>query len=106
MSERKPARRESRSSRPTLTLTAGWAAAILALLVVLFFHETFLGGKTFVSPDASAPAGFVRVGEDALCSFDEECPLRPVWSEAQNELVKRLKGTNFATLLERSKVPA
>jgi Rrf2 family protein len=46
------------------------------------------------------------VGEDALCSFDEDCPLRPVWSEAQTELVKRLKGTNFATLLERSKVPA
>src|SRR5512144_2890628 len=42
------------------------------------------------------------VGADALCSFDEDCPLKPVWSEAQNELVKRLKGTNFATLLERS----
>ena len=46
------------------------------------------------------------VGEDALCSFDEDCPLKPVWSEAQLELVKRLKGTNFAMLLERSKVPA
>ena len=46
------------------------------------------------------------VGEDALCSFDEDCPLKPVWSEAQQELVKRLKGTNFAMLLERSKVPA
>src|SRR5512140_3985047 len=46
------------------------------------------------------------VGEDALCSFDEDCPLKPVWSEAQSELVKRLKGTNFAMLLERSKVPA
>ncbi len=46
------------------------------------------------------------VGEDALCSFDEDCPLKPVWSEAQTELVKRLKGTNFATLLERSKVAA
>ena len=31
------------------------------------------------------------VGEDAQCSFDDDCPLRPVWSEAQNELVKRLK---------------
>ncbi len=46
------------------------------------------------------------VGEDALCSFDEDCPLKPVWSEAQTELVKRLKGTNFAMLLERSKVAA
>ncbi len=46
------------------------------------------------------------VGEDALCSFDEDCPLKPVWSEAQTELVKRLKGTNFAMLLERSRVAA
>lgn len=46
------------------------------------------------------------VGEDGLCSFDEDCPLRPVWCEAQEELVKRLKGTSFASLLEKSKVPA
>jgi Rrf2 family protein len=46
------------------------------------------------------------VGDEALCTFDEECPLKPVWSEAQNELVKRLQGTNFAQLLEKSKVPA
>ncbi len=46
------------------------------------------------------------VGEDALCAFNDDCPLQPVWSEAQNELVKRLKGTNFAHLLERSRVPA
>jgi Rrf2 family protein len=46
------------------------------------------------------------VGEDGVCSFDDECALRPVWSEAQNELVKRLKGTNFAQLLEKSRVPA
>jgi DNA-binding IscR family transcriptional regulator len=46
------------------------------------------------------------VGEDGVCSFDEDCALRPVWSEAQNELVKRLKGTNFAQLLEKSRVLA
>ncbi len=46
------------------------------------------------------------VGEDRQCTFDEDCPLRPVWCEAQEMLVKRLKGTNFAYLLERSKVPA
>ena len=46
------------------------------------------------------------VGDEVLCTFDEECPLKPVWSEAQNELVKRLKGTNFAQLLEKSKVAA
>ncbi len=39
------------------------------------------------------------VGEDGLCSFDSECPLRPVWCEAQEELVKRLKSTTFEQLL-------
>jgi len=46
------------------------------------------------------------VGDEALCTFDEECPLKPVWSDAQNELVNRLKRTNFAQLLEKGKVPA
>jgi Rrf2 family protein len=46
------------------------------------------------------------VGEDADCSFDEDCPLRSVWCDAQEMLVKRLRGTNFHMLLERSKVPA
>lgn len=44
----------------------GWAAAILALLVVVFFHEVSLGGRTFVSPDATQPLGFVRAGEQSL----------------------------------------
>jgi len=39
------------------------------------------------------------VGDTGSCSFDEECPLRPVWSEAQNELVARLRNTNFAQLV-------
>ena len=46
------------------------------------------------------------VGEDSECTFDGECPLRSVWCDAQEMLVKRLKGTNFHQLLERSKVPA
>lgn len=46
------------------------------------------------------------VGEDAECTFDGECPLRSVWCDAQEMLVKRLKGTNFHQLLERSRVPA
>lgn len=41
------------------------------------------------------------VGDSATCTFDEKCPLRPVWCDAQNELVTRLKGTNFAQLLAR-----
>ena len=46
------------------------------------------------------------VGENNLCTFDEDCPLRPVWCEAQKELVNRLKSTNFQLVLEQSKVAA
>lgn len=46
------------------------------------------------------------VGEDVECTFDGECPLRSVWCDAQEMLVKRLKGTNFHQLLEKSRVPA
>jgi Rrf2 family protein len=46
------------------------------------------------------------VGDGSTCTFDEDCPLRPVWCEAQNELVTRLKSTNFHQLLEQSKVTA
>lgn len=43
------------------------------------------------------------VGEDGTCDFDDDCPLRPVWCEAQEQLVRRLKNTNFAQLLESTK---
>ncbi len=46
------------------------------------------------------------VGEDVECTFDGECPLRSVWCDAQEMLVKRLKGTNFHQLLEKSRVAA
>ena len=46
------------------------------------------------------------VGDNSLCTFDEDCPLRPVWCEAQEDLVNRLKGTNFQLMLEQSKVTA
>jgi hypothetical protein len=74
MSERKSARRDvpkhartaaAKAGRP-FTLTAGWAALVLGLLTVLFFHELVLEGKTFVSPDAMNPVGFVRMGEQSL----------------------------------------
>lgn len=42
------------------------------------------------------------VGEDGNCAFDKDCPLRPVWCEAQEELVKRLKNTNFEQLVAQS----
>jgi Rrf2 family protein len=39
------------------------------------------------------------VGETGTCTFDDDCPLRPVWCEAQNELVTRLRNTNFAQMI-------
>ena len=46
------------------------------------------------------------VGEDGLCSFDDDCALRPVWSEAQNELVKRLQGHEFRAAIGKKQVMA
>jgi Rrf2 family protein len=36
------------------------------------------------------------VGENGSCSFGDSCPMKPVWCEAQQELVSRLENTNFA----------
>lgn len=41
-------------------------------------------------------------GENSACSFDSDCPLRPVWCDAQEDLVKRLRGTNFEQLMSQS----
>ena len=46
------------------------------------------------------------VGENSICTFDDDCPLKPVWCDAQEELVARLKGTNFQQLLEKEQVAA
>ena len=39
------------------------------------------------------------VGNEGACTFNDSCPIRPVWCTAQEELVNRLKSTNFADLL-------
>jgi len=62
---RPAAKREVKPPRPFL-LTTGRAAIVLAVLTILFFHEVAVGGRTFVSPDATNPAGFVRIGEHSL----------------------------------------
>lgn len=36
------------------------------------------------------------VHDDGACSFGDDCPLRPIWCDAQADLVQRLKATNFA----------
>ena len=38
----------------------------------------------------------------SACSFTSDCPMRPIWCEAQEELVGRLKNTNFAEMLAKS----
>lgn len=39
------------------------------------------------------------VGEDGSCSFGSTCPMKPVWCDAQKELVTRLENTNFANMI-------
>ena len=36
---------------------------------------------------------------EGVCSFEDNCPIRSVWCDAQDELVTRLKKTNFADLM-------
>jgi Rrf2 family protein len=36
------------------------------------------------------------VTDQNSCSFGEDCPLRNIWCDAQEDLVNRLKSTNFA----------
>jgi Rrf2 family protein len=35
------------------------------------------------------------VGDSGACIFAEECPMHPIWCEAQLELVSKLRTTNF-----------
>ncbi len=64
-SPKRDAKPEAKPHAP-ITLTTTWAAVVLALLTVLFFHDLTLGGRTFSSPDAVAPVGFVRIAEKML----------------------------------------
>jgi len=36
------------------------------------------------------------VAESNLCVFESDCPLKPIWGDAQVELVSKLRSTNFA----------
>ena len=41
----------------------------------------------------------VCVGRGGVCSFEDNCPIQLVWCDAQNELIAKLKNTNFAQLI-------
>ncbi|MBN2387616.1 MAG: Rrf2 family transcriptional regulator [Anaerolineales bacterium] len=38
------------------------------------------------------------VGESGTCDFKDECPMHPIWQEAQEHLVTRLRNTHFEQL--------
>lgn len=38
------------------------------------------------------------VERGGVCAYEENCPLQPVWCDAQSELVTRLKSTTFGQL--------
>ena len=40
------------------------------------------------------------VGDTSACAFGEDCVMKPVWCDAQKELVERLSRTNFAQFTE------
>lgn len=40
------------------------------------------------------------VSGNGACSFGDDCPIGPIWCEAQSELVERLKATSFAYFLQ------
>jgi Rrf2 family protein len=35
------------------------------------------------------------VGDNGTCAFSDDCPMHPIWCDAQVELVQRLKSTTF-----------
>jgi len=39
------------------------------------------------------------VTNDGACTFESDCPIKPVWCDAQEELVGRLKRTSFEQML-------
>jgi len=40
------------------------------------------------------------VSHNGACVFGDDCPMRPIWCDAQAELVTRLRATNFAAFIE------
>lgn len=40
------------------------------------------------------------------CPFGDDCPMQPVWCDAQIELVNRLSATHFGTFIEKKPLAA
>ena len=68
MTKTKPAPRKvpATPSRGGFRFDLRLVALVLALVTLAFFREVALEGLTFVSPDASAPAGFAKIGAESI----------------------------------------
>jgi Rrf2 family protein len=42
------------------------------------------------------------VSQGGFCAFEDHCPIRTVWCEVQDEMVARLRSTDFAQLLAQT----
>lgn len=40
------------------------------------------------------------VSDSSTCVFGDNCPMKPVWCDAQQELVNRLRGVSFSQFVE------
>lgn len=45
------------------------------------------------------------VAGNGICTFGEDCPMKPVWCDAQVDLVDRLKNTMFADFIKNGSHP-
>ncbi|HEX7973499.1 MAG TPA: Rrf2 family transcriptional regulator [Anaerolineales bacterium] len=45
------------------------------------------------------------VSGSGACVFGDDCPIRPIWCDAQSELVERLRTTTFSAFLPRESAP-
>ena len=46
------------------------------------------------------------VADSGACTFSSDCPMQPIWCEAQKDLVGRLKNTNFSDIAASNGQPA
>lgn len=44
------------------------------------------------------------VAGSGICTFGEDCPMRPIWCDAQAELVDRLKQTTFSNFIQPANI--
>jgi Rrf2 family protein len=45
------------------------------------------------------------VASNGACTFGDDCPMRPVWCDAQAELVERLRDTFFSQFIQVEAMP-